>query len=62
MSAGASLLERLDEAAGAIRTAVPSTPDVAVVLGSGLGDFAEGRPGSVVVPYEDIPHWPRRVD
>ena len=32
---------------------------VAVVLGSGLGDFADSLQDSVVVPYGDIPHFPR---
>lgn len=32
--------------------------DIAVVLGSGLGAFAEGLREPVVVDYGDIPHWP----
>jgi purine-nucleoside phosphorylase len=32
--------------------------DVAVVLGSGLGDFADHVTGSFTIPYADIPHWP----
>src|SRR5206468_12586820 len=36
----------------------PFAPDVAVVLGSGLGDFAAGLNGSVSFPYDDIPNWP----
>jgi purine-nucleoside phosphorylase len=32
--------------------------DVAVVLGSGLGDFADGLSDRFEVPYGDIPHWP----
>jgi len=32
--------------------------DVAVVLGSGLGDFAEQIDGASVIPYGEIPHWP----
>jgi purine-nucleoside phosphorylase len=31
----------------------------AVVLGSGLGGFADSLDRPVVVPYETIPHWPR---
>ena len=29
-----------------------------MVLGSGLGDFAESLVDAVAVPYGDIPHWP----
>jgi purine-nucleoside phosphorylase len=32
--------------------------DVAVVLGSGLGDFADHLGDSFTIPYGDIPHWP----
>jgi purine-nucleoside phosphorylase len=33
-------------------------PKVAVVLGSGLGAFAEELSGSVEIPYGEIPNWP----
>ena len=33
--------------------------DVAVVLGSGLGDFAESISAArSTIPYGEIPHWP----
>jgi len=31
----------------------------AVVLGSGLGGFADSLYDAVIIPYEDIPHFPR---
>jgi purine-nucleoside phosphorylase len=34
-------------------------PEIAVVLGSGLGAFAEEMKDSVVIPYGDIPNFPR---
>jgi purine-nucleoside phosphorylase len=30
----------------------------AIVLGSGLGDFADGLNDRVAIPYRDIPNWP----
>jgi purine-nucleoside phosphorylase len=33
-------------------------PDVAIVLGSGLGDFAGQLKDAVSIPYGDLPHWP----
>jgi len=33
-------------------------PDVAIVLGSGLGDFASRLSDPTVLSYGDLPHWP----
>ena len=46
------------EAAKTIQDRIGDVPDVAVVLGSGLGAFASSLAGAVVVPYAVIPHWP----
>lgn len=54
-----SMFEQSAEAATFLRARVGAIPDVAVVLGSGLGDFATGLTDAVTVPYQDIPHWPR---
>jgi purine-nucleoside phosphorylase len=37
---------------------VPEVPDIAIVLGSGLGDFANSLGDAVSIPYEELPHWP----
>jgi purine-nucleoside phosphorylase len=50
--------ERADETAAFIRQRTGRTPDVAVVLGSGLGEFAERLSDAEVIPYADLPHWP----
>jgi purine-nucleoside phosphorylase len=52
------VFERVQAAAEAIRTRCGATPDTAVVLGSGLGDFADALVDPVAVPYSDLPHWP----
>jgi len=51
--------ERVEQAAADVkRRAQGGAPDVAIVLGSGLGEFA-GRLGDAVsMPYTDLPHWP----
>lgn len=52
-------LQRVDEAVSAVRQrAGAGTPDVAIVLGSGLGEFAGTLTGAVSIPYGDLPHWP----
>jgi purine-nucleoside phosphorylase len=49
--------DRVEEAVTAIR-ARAGQPDVAVVLGSGLGEFAGRLQDAVAMPYADLPHWP----
>jgi purine-nucleoside phosphorylase len=51
--------EGLPEALGAIRARTSLAPTVGVVLGSGLGGFADAVEGAVEIPYEEIPGWPR---
>ena len=46
------------EAAKAVQDRIGDVPDVAVVLGSGLGAFAGSLADATVVPYSIIPHWP----
>ena len=47
-----------DAAVVAIRARSPEPPQVGVVLGSGLGGFADAVEDAVEIPYEDIPGWP----
>jgi purine-nucleoside phosphorylase len=51
------MFERVEEAAQAIRTRCPA-PEIAIVLGSGLGDFADTLLDAIATPYGEIPHWP----
>jgi purine-nucleoside phosphorylase len=53
------IFERAEEAAAHIRERIEVSPRVAVVLGSGLGSFAESVEQPVAIPYEEIPHFPR---
>lgn len=53
-----SVFERASEAADWLRGRNCGEADVAVVLGSGLGDFADHLGGAVSISYGDIPHWP----
>jgi purine-nucleoside phosphorylase len=54
-----SVVTQLDEAAAAVRKRVSSLPLVGVVLGSGLGSWAEELERSTSIPYAEIPHMPR---
>ena len=51
--------ERVEAAAAEVRNRSRGTPpDVAIVLGSGLGEFANRLTDAIAVPYGDLPHWP----
>jgi len=50
--------ERVEAAAAAIRSRCGLLPETAIVLGSGLGAFAETLLDAVAAPYGDLPHWP----
>lgn len=54
-----SLYERAEHAARTIRAQVSIEPRVAIVLGSGLGGFADDFGDAVAIPYEDIPGFMR---
>ena len=53
-----SMWQWVEEAAAAVSARCGKVPDVAVVLGSGLGDFADAPVKATEVPYGDLPHWP----
>jgi purine-nucleoside phosphorylase len=50
--------DRVQRAADFVRGAVDAVPHVAVVLGSGLGDFASSLEQPTSLRYADIPYWP----
>jgi purine-nucleoside phosphorylase len=54
-----AIFTEAEEAASAIRRRIAEAPRVAVVLGSGLGSFADRVEQPIAIPYSDIPHFPR---
>ncbi|QEH36720.1 Purine nucleoside phosphorylase 1 [Aquisphaera giovannonii] len=52
------LAARAAESALFIKRSVPAVPPLALVLGSGLNELAEGVQDATVIPYRDIPHFP----
>ena len=57
MSSG-GMFERVEAAAEFIRRRCGGVPQVALILGSGLGEFAETLAGAVAMPYGELPNWP----
>jgi purine-nucleoside phosphorylase len=50
--------DKVSAAADAVRARVPEMPQIGIVLGSGLGAFANSLAQPVTMPYGDLPHWP----
>jgi purine-nucleoside phosphorylase len=53
-----SYYDRVKQAADAVVGRCGAAPEIAVVLGSGLGDFAGTLRDAVSMPYADLPNWP----
>jgi purine-nucleoside phosphorylase len=49
---------RLTAARARVGSATNRAPDIGVVLGSGLGGFADSLDGAIRVPFTDVPHLP----
>ena len=54
----ADMYSRVEAAAAHIRSRCGALPDTAIVLGSGLGDFADRLLDAIATPYAEVPHWP----
>ena len=57
-SPASSVSARVDDCVFAVRQRISIEPRVGVVLGSGLGGFAETLDQPVIIPYRDLPHMP----
>ena len=51
--------EDYKKSADYIREKLPEIPDTAVILGSGLGGYADNLINSIIIKYEDIPNFPK---
>lgn len=54
-----TLQDKISAAAEYILQKVALRPQVALVLGSGLGDYADTLENSVKIPYSEIPNFPQ---
>src|SRR5580698_9014454 len=54
-----SEFERAESAASFIFSKTKLRPQIALVLGSGLGAFADEFEQATKIPYAEIPHFPR---
>ena len=54
----ANLLGAIEDARGYVAERIRVKPEAGVILGTGLGRFAEAMPDAVTIPYREIPHFP----
>lgn len=54
-----SYMKQIDEAAASIKEKLPFTPDIAIILGSGLGPLADEVENPIVIDYSEIKNFPR---
>ncbi len=52
-----SLKEKINESVQWIRTETPLKPAIGIILGSGLGDFADTLEPKIEIPTSDIPYF-----
>lgn len=53
-----TLLDKLDEAVAFIKENYKTQAKTAIILGTGLSDFADALQNPTFIPYEEIPHFP----
>lgn len=53
-----SLYDRIQLAAASLRGRTAFTPDIAIILGTGLGGLVKDIAADATIPYEDIPGFP----
>ena len=58
MSAVVALFDRIQEAVAVVRRRTAHEPEIAIVLGTGLGGLAAEIEVEAAIPYEEIPGFP----
>lgn len=52
-------VRKVREAAKYIRDKIDKKPNIAIILGSGLGKIADNLKNAISIPYSEIPNFPR---
>lgn len=51
--------QRIEESAKAIQKKVNFKPEIGIILGTGLGMLAKEVEPAAIIPYDEIPHFPK---
>ena len=54
-----NLSQRIHDAADYIRQKLTTAPTIGLILGSGLGDFADTLENRIVIPFAEVPDFPQ---
>lgn len=54
-----NIYERARESVNYIKKITNLNPELGLILGSGLGSFADTLEEKIIIPYVDIPHFPK---
>ena len=52
------MLQKIQETAAFIKAKINVTPDVGIILGTGLGGLINEIEDQVAIPYREIPNFP----
>ncbi|MGE7601361.1 purine-nucleoside phosphorylase [Peribacillus sp. NPDC097675] len=52
------MFDKIETAAEFIKGKIDGTPDIGLILGSGLGVLADEIENPIIIPYQDIPEFP----
>ncbi len=52
-----ALKQQIEETAAALKPQIKATPEIGIILGTGLGGLAKEIQADTVIPYEKIPHF-----
>ena len=58
LQSAAEIRKHMAEAVSYIRTKTKIVPEIAIILGTGIGGLVREVKNKVVIPYGDIPHFP----
>lgn len=54
-----AMMQAINDTVQYIQSKTNKKPEIAIILGSGLGDYAYQLKNADIIPYEDIPNFPK---
>ena len=51
-------IEQIDQLGNLIKSKTSQSPEIGMILGSGLGPLANEVKNADIIPYQELPGWP----